>query len=103
MTVQLAKATGSGEYFGAGPFAAPAGPTLWGRAVAVTNAIAEGTVLVGAFGTAAQLFIKGGLRRVEVSNSHADYFIKNLVAIRAEIRATLTVYRPQAFGTVTLT
>jgi len=42
---------------------------------------------------------KGGLR-VEASNSHDDFFIKNLVAIRAEARLALAVYRPAAFGTV---
>jgi HK97 family phage major capsid protein len=99
LALQLVKAT-TGEYLGTGPFTAPVSPTLWGLAVAVTPAIAAGTGLVGAFGKAAQLFQKGGIR-VEVSNSHSDYFIKNLVAIRAEVRAALAVYRPAAFGTVT--
>jgi HK97 family phage major capsid protein len=59
-----------------------------------------GTALVGAFKTAAQIFRKGGVR-VEASNSHADFFVKNLVAIRAEERLALAVYRPAAFGEVT--
>ena len=62
--------------------------------------MAAGTALVGAFKTAAQLFRKGGLR-VEASNSHSDFFTKNLVAIRAEERLALAVYRSAAFGTVT--
>ena len=53
-----------------------------------------------AFGQAAQVFRKGGIR-VEASNSHSDFFIKNLVAIRAEERLALAVYRPGAFGEVT--
>jgi hypothetical protein len=68
--------------------------------VAVTPAIVANTALVGAFKTAAQVFRKGGIR-VEASNSHQDYFIKNLVAIRAEERLALAVYRPQAIGKVT--
>jgi HK97 family phage major capsid protein len=56
--------------------------------------------LVGAFNTAAGLYRKGGIR-VEASNSPVDFFIKNLVAIRAETRVALAVYRPSAFGEVT--
>jgi HK97 family phage major capsid protein len=70
--------------------------------VALTAAIAAGTALVGAFRTAAQIFRKGGIR-VEASNSHSDYFVKNLTAIRAEKRLALAVYIPGAFGKVTLT
>ena len=71
-----------------------------GRRVVLSSLITANTALVGAFGTAAQLFRKGALR-VDVSNSHADFFVKNLTAIRAEERIALAVYRPAAFGTVT--
>ena len=97
--MQLAKTT-TKEYLGSGPFAAPALPTLWGVSVAVTPVIAAGTALVGVFGTAAQVFTKGGVR-VGATDAHQDYFIKNLVAIRAEIRALLATYVPAAFGKVT--
>jgi HK97 family phage major capsid protein len=96
--ILLAK-TATGEYFAGGPFSPIQTPTLWGLPVALTPAIAAGTGLVGAFKTGAQIFRKGGVR-VEASNSHSDYFIKNLVAIRAEERLALAVYRPGAFGTV---
>ena len=36
---------------------------------------------------------------VEASNSHSDYFQRNLTAIRAETRLALAVYRPEAFAT----
>ena len=79
----------------------PPQPTsLWGLNVAVSPVIPLGTALVGCFKTAAMLFRRGGLR-VEVSNSYSDFFIKNLVAIRAEERLALAVYRPSAFGSVT--
>lgn len=90
----------TGQYYGGGPFASPHAPTLWGLPVALTPAIAAGVALVGAFRSAAQIFRKGGMR-VEVSNSHSDFFIKNLLAIRAETRLALAVYRPAAFGTCT--
>jgi HK97 family phage major capsid protein len=90
---------GSGRYYGGGPLGAPARPMLWGRPVAVTSVIAANSALVGAFMIAAQLFLKGGLR-VEASNAHSDFFVRNLIAIRAERRAALAVYRPEAFGKV---
>ena len=92
--------TSTGEYLGGGPFTSAQTPTLWGLPVAVTPVMVMNTALVGAFKTGAQIFRRGGLR-VEASNSHQDFFIKNLVAIRAEERLALAVYRPSAFGTVT--
>jgi HK97 family phage major capsid protein len=99
LTIQLAK-NGDGLYYGGGPFVPAQSPTLWGVPVAVTSAIAVGTALVGCFATFGQLFARGPLR-VEATNSHSDYFIRNLIAIRAERRATLALYREAAFGTVT--
>lgn len=89
-----------GTYIGDGPFAAIQTPTLWGLPVALTDQISPATALVGAFRTGAQVFRHGGVR-VNSTNSHADYFIKNMVAIRAEERLALAVYRPAAFGKVT--
>jgi HK97 family phage major capsid protein len=94
------------QYYGGGPFTGAygnggiAGNSLWGLPAVVTAAIAEGTVLVGAFRSAAQIFRKGGLT-VEASNSHEDFFRRNLTAIRAEERLALAVYRPDAFYAVT--
>ena len=101
LAVLLSK-TSTGDYYGNGPFGPVSAPSLWSLPVAVTSAIAAKTVLVGAFATQAQFFRKGGLR-VEASNSHQDFFVKNLVAIRAEERGALAVYRPASFGKVTLT
>src|SRR5262249_1846068 len=100
LKIQLSKTTGSGDYYGDGPFAAPGTPTLWGLPVALTTAIVLGTALVGAFKAASQYFKHGGVR-VEATNSHQDFFIKNLVAIRAEQRGALAVYRAAAIGKVT--
>jgi HK97 family phage major capsid protein len=92
----------TGAYIsGAGPFSSTqAVPTLWGRRVATTPQIALGTALVGCFQTASQLF-RHGNPRIDASNSHQDFFTKNLVAIRCEERLALAVYRASAFGTVT--
>jgi HK97 family phage major capsid protein len=96
----LLSKTSTGQYYTGGPFSPIQQPTLWGLPVAVTPATPAGTGITGAFKTGAQIFRKGGVR-VEASNSHADFFIKNLVAIRAEERLALAVYRPGAFGEVT--
>jgi HK97 family phage major capsid protein len=98
-TIMLAK-DANGQYYGAGPFASQTQMTIWGLPAVRTPSITANTALVGAFAQAAQVFRKGGIR-VEASNSHQDFFIKNLVAIRAEERLALAVYRPSAFGTVT--
>ena len=90
------------QYYAGGPFNTPPIPRLWGLPVVLTPSIAAGTALVGAFRSAAQVFRKGGIR-VEASNSHSDFFVTNKVAIRAEERLALAVYRPAAFGKVTLT
>lgn len=98
---------GNGQYYGGGPFYGPYGngavdmtPNPWGLRLVVTSRIAANTALVGAFGTMAQVFYRNGLT-VEASNSHSDFFQKNLTAIRAERRLALAVYRPSAFCSIT--
>ena len=97
--VALMKDT-SGRYIGPGVFGDLPAPKLWGLDAVPSPAIAQGTAVVGAFKQGGQFWRRSGIV-VQASNSHADFFIKNLVAIRAEQRALLTVYRPAAFGTVT--
>lgn len=99
LSVQIAKNT-MGNYMGGGPWTAPQAPMLWGIPGAITPAQVAGTALIGAFRQASQIFRRGGVR-VEATNSHQDFFIKNLVAIRGEERLALAVYRPGAFGQVT--
>lgn len=104
----------AGQYYGGGPFHGQYGQggvdpisgqltgamdTIWNKPVVVTTAIGAGTALLGAFRTAAQIFRRGGLT-VEATNSHSTYFANNLVAIRAEQRLGLAVYRPSAFTRV---
>lgn len=97
-TMRVSKSTGDGNYFGGSPFNPP-GSNPWGIRTYVTNAQQTGTAIVGAFREGATVWRKGGIQ-VEASNSHEDYFRKNLVALRAEERLCLTVYRPLAFQTV---
>jgi len=96
--IQLTKTT-TNEYVAASPFEPVLTPTLWGRAVVQTPAIAAGTALLVCKEQA--IVLRRGGTRVEASNSHQDFFIKNLVAIRAERRLALAVLRPSCFGRVT--
>ena len=73
---------------------------MWGLPVAINQAIAENTALIGDFGGYSELSFKRGID-VQVSNSHGTYFIEGKQAIRADFRVALVVYRPAAFCTVT--
>lgn len=91
--------TADGIYIWGSP--AEAGPErIWGLPVVVTTAIAANTGLVGAFKLGAQVFYRMGMT-IETTNSNEDDFKKNLIAIRAEQREALAVYRPKAFCTIT--
>ncbi|WP_134740003.1 phage major capsid protein [Nocardioides sp. 503] len=102
------KKDGNGQYMGGGFFSGQYGvggvleePPLWGKRTVVTPAIAAGTVLVGAFRTAATVYTKGGTR-VEATNSDQDDFTNNRITIRAERRKALAVRRPAGLVKVTL-
>lgn len=73
---------------------------LFRTPVVETTAINSGEALVGAFGLGAILWDREAAT-VRVAEQHEDFFIKNLVAILAEERLALTVFRPQAFVNVT--
>lgn len=99
---------GNGQYFGGGYFAGQYGnggvdeqPPLWGLRTIVSPAVAAKTAVVGAFGTAATVYRKGGVR-VESTNSHDDDFTNNLITTRIEERIALAVRIPAAFVKVTL-
>jgi HK97 family phage major capsid protein len=96
-TILLTKSA-QGVYYAGGPFA-PNADNLWGKRVVVTPRMTAGAALVGDFNQA-QIFRKGGLT-VEATNTHLDYFQKNLTMIRIEERLMLLVYRPAGFGLVT--
>lgn len=91
--------TADGIYIWGSP--SEAGPErIWGLGVTKTTRIAEGTGLVGAFREAAQIFRRSEVA-FAVSDSHSDFFQKNLLALRVEERLALVVYRPAGFCTVT--
>jgi HK97 family phage major capsid protein len=66
---------------------------VWRVPVVVTDAIDEDEWMVGDFVRAARLYDRMQAT-VEVATEHADYFVRNLVAILAEERVALTIPRP---------
>lgn len=96
------------QYYGGGFFAGqygnggiPEQPPVWGLRTIVSAAVPANTAVVGAFGTAATVYRKGGVR-VESTNSHSDDFTNNLITTRIEERVALAVRNPSAFVNVTL-
>jgi HK97 family phage major capsid protein len=75
---------------------------LWRVPVVPTQSIAEDTFLIGAFSLGAQIWDRESAS-IRLSEHHSDYFTKNMVAILCEERLALTIYRPQAFVTGSLT
>lgn len=69
---------------------------LWRLPVVETQAMTIDKFLVGAFKLGAQVFDREDAN-IMISTEHADYFTRNLVAILAEERLALAVYRPEAF------
>jgi HK97 family phage major capsid protein len=68
--------------------------------VVPTASIAAGTALLGSFGRAAE--IKDYQQaEIMVTDSHSDYFVKDIMAIKATERIGLAVYRPESFVEVT--
>jgi HK97 family phage major capsid protein len=94
--IELTKET-TRSYIMANP-AGIVGPTLWGRPVVSTSAMADGDFLVGSFQMGAQGWDRQDVN-VTVSFEDRDNFIKNMATILVEERLALTVFRPEAFVT----
>jgi HK97 family phage major capsid protein len=91
---------GENRYYFGGP-SVLGNPRLWGVPVVETEAATEG---VGILGDWRQIVIWDREQAsITVSDSHADFFIRNLVAILAEMRAAMGVLRPAAFVEIDLT
>lgn len=87
------------RFYGPGPFFDSPNRSLWGMPVIESEAITAGTALLGDFSKA--VLWDREQASVSMTDSHADFFIRNLVAILAEERVAFAVTRPTAFVTVT--
>jgi len=97
--IDLLKNTAGDFYFG-GPTSNPSAP-LWGLPRVESEAVPEGTGIVADWRMA--VLWDREEAAVQVSDSHADFFVRNLVAILAEMRAAFGVIRPKAFVEIDLT
>lgn len=70
-------------------------PRIWGKPVVETPSQVQGQFLLGAFDRAAQIVDREDAS-VRVSDQHADFFTRNLIAILCEERLALLVTRPAA-------
>ncbi|HSS09733.1 MAG TPA: phage major capsid protein [Acidimicrobiales bacterium] len=71
------------------------GRTFWGLTPVAAPAIPSGTAYVGDFSTGITLFDRN-VTNVFLSDSHADFFVRNLLIILAETRALAVVTEPLA-------
>lgn len=96
--VDLARENGdTGKFFSGGPFSS--GPkTLWGVPYVETEAQPEKVATLGDFSKA--VLWDREQTTVSITDSHEDFFIRNLVAILGEERVAFGVTRPSAFVAV---
>lgn len=98
-TIDLLQDNENRYYFG-GPQAIGT-PRLWGLPVIESEAVPVGTGLVGDFRTC--VLWDREQASISVSDSHSDFFIRNLVAILAELRAAFGILKPNALVEMDLT
>jgi HK97 family phage major capsid protein len=72
-------------------------PSLFGLDVVTTTTMPLGQFLVGSGNPVAAEIRDRMEMQVEISTEHADYFTRNLIAIRAEKRLAMVVKRPASF------
>ena len=96
--VKLSKDVNGGYLWGTPSAGAPA--SVWGLTPVVDANLAAGFVVGDFTSRSIELLMREEVL-TELSREHADYFTKNLVAIRSEARAANGLYRPSAFVTRT--
>lgn len=94
--LQKASAGGDGQYMLVSNVAIGAQTSVWRQPVVESPAMTEGEWLTGAFGLGAQLYDRE-VANVRIAEQHADFFVRNAIAILAEERLALAVKRPESF------
>ena len=88
-----------GRYLMANPTAGSS-PTIWGLTPVVSPVFTTGSPIVGDFKEACTLWLREGVT-LSASDSHADFFLRGLVALMAETRLAYATTRKQATCEVT--
>lgn len=94
------KVDNQNRFYGDGPFGVSV-PRLWGLPVAESEAVPEGTGLVGDFSQC--IIWDREVANLYVSDSHMDFFVRNMIAILAESRAAFGILKPSAIVEIDLT
>lgn len=68
----------------------------WGLRVFTSTVVPAGQAIVGAFSKGATLWDREDIS-IAVTDSHSDFFVRNMYAIRAEERIGLSIENPEAF------
>lgn len=91
---------GNDRYYGGGPFGT--GPsTIWGLPRLVTESVPAGTAVVADWRQA--VLWDREQTSILMTEAHKDWFSRNLVAVRAEMRAGFGLLRPAGFVITDLT
>lgn len=94
--VELQRGSGDGQYMLVTNIAVGAQQQVWRQPVVESPAMPEGRFVTGAWGTGAQLYDRQQAA-VRIAEQHADFFVRNAVAILVEERLAFAVKRPESF------
>lgn len=87
------------RYFFGGP-SVLGNPRLWGLPVIESEAMTAGTAVVADWRWA--VLWDREQANIMMSDQHADFFVRNMIAILAELRAAFAILRPTAFVEISL-
>lgn len=90
---------GFGQFYFGGP-GANGISTAWGLPRVESESVPEGTAITAAWDRG--VLWDREQATIAVSDSHADFFVRNLVAILGELRAAFGIMRPPAFVVIEL-
>jgi HK97 family phage major capsid protein len=88
-----------GRYLWGGPLRQGL-PTLWGVPVVLSYFLTPGNAWLGNWNKA--VLWDREMATITATDSHSDFFIRNIIAILAEMRAAFGIIRPSAFVEVDL-